>query len=94
VIHGTAGRPVRKIVGEELIRPTGQELAELFEVLDCGHRQPVRVDEDGDWTDGYHKVQSRRCKGCRDGLPAGPPGEVLDPVTMGVIPHGSGTVSR
>lgn len=79
--------PRRRILGEELIRPDGMDESELFEVLECGHRQRIRVDGDGDWTDGVHKVSSRMCRGCRDGLPAGPPGDVLDPGTGGVLPR-------
>lgn len=63
--------PRRRIVGEELIRPRGEDMSELFEVLSCGHRQPVKVDEDG-----LHTAEERCCKGCRDGAPTGPPGKV------------------
>lgn len=64
--------PRRRITAEELVRPRGGGTADLFEVLSCGHRQPVQVDGDGDYT-----ARERCCKGCRDGLRPGPPGRVL-----------------
>lgn len=63
--------PRRRIVGEELARAEGEELFELFEVLSCGHRQPLK-----DGPDGLPDAGERCCKGCRDGRPPGPPGEL------------------
>jgi len=63
--------PRRKIVGEELIRPHGARMSELFEVLSCGHRQLASLDGDG-----LHTAGERCCKGCRDRLPKGPQGKV------------------
>ena len=64
--------PRRKIVGEELTVPKGEKQSELFEVLECGHRQPGRYTVDGDFT-----AQERCCKGCRDGTPKGPAGRIV-----------------
>lgn len=64
--------PRRRIVAEEEVRPDGTELSELFEVLSCGHRQPVQVDEDGLYT-----AEERCCRKCRDKVPVRPIGEVL-----------------
>lgn len=67
--------PRRKIVGEELIRPEGAEQSELYEVLECGHRQPIRCDDRGEYT-----ADERCCKQCRDREPVGPPGVVVDEI--------------
>lgn len=63
--------PRRRIVGEELICPEGEKFAELFDVLACGHRQRGKYGDDG-----LPNAEERCCRGCRDGLPKGPAGEV------------------
>ena len=65
--------PRRRIVGEELTRPDGETLFELYEVLSCGHRQPLQ-----EGPDGLPNASERCCKGCRDELPVGPVGEVSE----------------
>lgn len=80
---GPRGRR-REIVGEELVRATPGGTAVLYEVLECGHRQPGVYDEDGtSCSVNGLPVKTRVCKGCRDGKPTGPPGEVVLPKSDG-----------
>ncbi len=66
--HGNKGRrhgPIRKIVGEELLRTSPDSEAHLHEVLACGHRQRGVYNKDGDSCDaGGNVVHGRRCRQC------------------------------
>lgn len=66
------------IVGEELVRPDGEAVAHLYEVLECGHRRRGVYNKEGEpSTAAGSPVTYRICRGCITGAPKGPPGEVL-----------------
>jgi hypothetical protein len=74
---GPRGRKA-EIVGEELILLDGAEYAELYEVLECGHRQRGRYNHDGDSCgQGGKPVVYRICRSCALRAPVGPPGKVV-----------------
>jgi len=63
--------PRRAIANEELIS-VGDEPAEIYEVLSCGHYQIAQIGADGDNT-----AKGRCCVQCQEGLPICAPGRKL-----------------
>ncbi len=68
----------QSIVGEELIRPSGEKECYLYEKLACGHFVKGVYDRNGESCSAREMpVKSRICRQCLNGDPALPPGEVV-----------------